>query len=345
LLTIFPISLLTFTGLKRGAKSAISISESRRRGIETALKQKKGIKAAESQTKRFKEWCLKNSLPPQFSYETLTGYICHHVHKNAGSTKSVSNVLASLKGHCLRSAGEWIGASESFRLAEFVRMMKFRDFTASSQKRPLQLHHLISFVRKWDLNVPALLELATLLFTGHHGLLRSAELLSKRRVKDIFWSPDRSEFAIMLDRTKTLRSGQGVFVSFRDHPGLSAVKLLRAWFDQQGLWENDDLHVFPPRRGSGFDFSKTLSVDSFRKMIKKVVKENGLDPKRYSGHSLRAGGATDLFVGRVPLYIIKKMGRWASDAVLIYFRDDEDVCDAVTSCFGKAAMAAEVGGR
>jgi len=64
-----------------------------------------------------------------------------------------------------------------------------------------------------------------------------------------------------------------------------------------------------------------------------VVAANGLDSRFYSGHSPRAGGATDVFVGRVPYYIIKKAGRWVSDAAMIYYRDDEDVVNAVANCF------------
>lgn len=66
-----------------------------------------------------------------------------------------------------------------------------------------------------------------------------------------------------------------------------------------------------------------------RQQIKRQVARLGMDPKRYANHSLRAGGATDLFVARVPYYVIKKAGRWQSDAAMIYYRDDEDVEKAV----------------
>lgn len=59
----------------------------------------------------------------------------------------------------------------------------------------------------------------------------------------------------------------------------------------------------------------------------------GLNPELYSGHSLRAGGATDLFVAKVPYPIIKKAGRWKSDAALLYYRDEEDVAQVVTKAF------------
>ena len=278
------------------------------------------------------------------SYRSLSGFVCSHVHKNRGSTRSVSGVLNSLKAHCLRTGQSWIGPSDNYKLAELVRELKFRDLTECSRKRPLQLAQLLSFVEKWDLSEPAMLELAAMLLTGHNGLLRSAELLSGRKVKHVLWAPDLKEFSLYLERTKTHRQGGGIFISYRDHEGPSAVKLLRKWFDQQQLWGRDDLHIFPPRRGSKFDFSKTISADTFRRAIKRTAKENGLDPRLYSGHSLRAGGATDLFVGRVPYYVIKKMGRWVSDAAMIYYRDDEDVCNAVASCFEAAATGNRVGG-
>jgi integrase len=68
-----------------------------------------------------------------------------------------------------------------------------------------------------------------------------------------------------------------------------------------------------------------MSGDYFRSVIKQAVVSIGLDPQRFSGHSLRSGGATDLFEARVAYHIIKKMGRWKSDAAMRYYRSDEDV--------------------
>ena len=320
-------------------------SSNRRRKAEAFVKGKKSVKAAERVALSYAEWCERHRVAAYpLSYQSLSGFVCSHVHRNRGSTRSISGVLNSLKGHGLRTGRAWIGPSDSYKLAELVRELKFRDFTECNRKRPLQLAQLLSFVKKWDLSEPAMLELAAMLLTGHNGLLRSAELLSGRKVQHVLWAPSLDEFTLYLERTKTHRQGGSLFVSYRDHEGPSAVKLLRTWFDQQQLWGKDDLHIFPPRRGSKFDFSKTLSADTFRRAIKRMVKENGLDPSHYLGHSLRAGVATDLFVGRVPYYVIKKMGRWVSDAAMIYYRDDEDVSNAVANCFSVVATGARVGG-
>lgn len=59
----------------------------------------------------------------------------------------------------------------------------------------------------------------------------------------------------------------------------------------------------------------------------------------YSGHSLRAGGATDLFASRVPYGIIKRLGRWKGESFLIYYRDEADVNQAVFAAFDALAEA------
>ena len=74
-------------------------------------------------------------------------------------------------------------------------------------------------------------------------------------------------------------------------------------------------------------------MNGFEKFIKKMVSLIGLDKALYSGHSLRAGGATDLFVAKVPYPIIKKAGRWKSDAALTYHRDEDDVAKVVAHGF------------
>ena len=48
--------------------------------------------------------------------------------------------------------------------------------------------------------------------------------------------------------------------------------------------------------------------------------------------------ATARFVLRVPYAIIKRMGRWRSDAFLVYYRDEEDVNRAVARGFHRLAL-------
>ena len=88
-----------------------------------------------------------------------------------------------------------------------------------------------------------------------------------------------------------------------------------------------------------FSIGLEFSLPKLRAMRSLVF---GLGAKWYSGHSLRSGGATDLFVQRVPYFLIKKMGRWKSEAAMIYYRCDDDVRQAVAVAFDN--LAKEVGG-
>jgi len=139
---------------------------------------------------------------------------------------------------------------------------------------------------------------------------------------------------MMFSRSKTYLKGEGFSIPYSDYGEYSAVSMMRKWFELNNLWEKYMHHLFPVRSSNNkFDFNTTMNAGAFRKKLKKGVQKVGLDPSFYSGHSLRAGGATNLFLARVPYYLIKKMGRWKSDTAMIYHRDDEDMEKAVFVAF------------
>ena len=52
--------------------------------------------------------------------------------------------------------------------------------------------------------------------------------------------------------------------------------------------------------------------------IKHLASLVSLDPKDFSGHSLRRGGATFAFQCGIPAELIKLQGDWRSDAYMLY---------------------------
>lgn len=54
--------------------------------------------------------------------------------------------------------------------------------------------------------------------------------------------------------------------------------------------------------------------------LKSLVALIGLDPKAYSSHSFRRGGATSAFRAQVPPELIQLQGDWASDAYKLYLQ-------------------------
>ena len=56
------------------------------------------------------------------------------------------------------------------------------------------------------------------------------------------------------------------------------------------------------------------------KVLKMAIASVGLDPRCYNTHSLRSGKATQLHIKRCPAELIKRYGRWKSNAFLKYIK-------------------------
>jgi integrase len=69
---------------------------------------------------------------------------------------------------------------------------------------------------------------------------------------------------------------------------------------------------------------KKLSAGRPNNLLKDFLKEMGLEEKEreaYGSHSLRKGGATRAASAKIRTHVIKRHGRWRSDAVYIYIID------------------------
>ena len=63
---------------------------------------------------------------------------------------------------------------------------------------------------------------------------------------------------------------------------------------------------------------KHLTYSIFLKKLKHHLSLIGIDPTLYSGHSFRRGGASFSYQSGVPIELIKALGDWRSDTVLMY---------------------------
>jgi hypothetical protein len=137
-----------------------------------------------------------------------------------------------------------------------------------------------------------------------------------------------------LNRSKCHRKGGPQFITIHDYGVTSGARWLRNHFDRYSLWGNPDSLVYPSYTAAGeLNFNKSMSISQLRSRIKSAIMAIGRNPTRFGGHSLRAGGATDLFRAKVAYPSIKKFGRWKSDAALIYYRDEDKISKEATKGF------------
>jgi hypothetical protein len=281
-----------------------------------------------------------SAFPP--SYSAVCLYVSELVRKRKGSAKTLDAAVAAVKVAAGDRGCSWLSEHEVFKLGRLVKQYELEDPYQVNRKHGLQLKHLLPWTESKDLEDVFQLEEVTIIMLGHDGLLRTGELLRGLKVKDVIWSEDREYFSVWLERSKANRAGSGELVTIPRYGERCAVEYMKKWFDAMEFWEESkaDSFLFPGRKrgGRSFEYGATISPSWLRSRIKKVAVYLGLDIADYSGHSLRAGGATDLFVKRVPYYLIKKMGRWKSDAALLYYRSDEDVYGAVQKAFEELAV-------
>jgi hypothetical protein len=81
-----------------------------------------------------------------------------------------------------------------------------------------------------------------------------------------------------------------------------------------------------------------MSRRTFVAALRYDLAQLGMDPRRYCGHSFRAGGATDLFSSGLMTHAeVMTMGRWKTlAAALIYFRADLSAALKSARVFGLA---------
>jgi hypothetical protein len=232
----------------------------------------------------------------------------------------------------------WLNYDDELKLKYLVAQLRGLDFTDSNAVSALQFNMVVAAISQLDLSIPSQLLVATMLSTGVLCLFRTAETCSGILIKHVLFRSDgnNESVSIKLLRTKTLLTGPGctVEVARFDSP-FCCYNLLHRWINFRLCTSDPDGFLFPSIFKNIIDYSKPMSGDYFRKAIKQAVVSIGLDPQRFSGHSLRSGGATDRFEAKVAYHIIKKMGRWKSDAAMRYYRSEEDVVRAVKKAFSR----------
>ena len=114
-------------------------------------------------------------------------------------------------------------------------------------------------------------------------------------------------------------------------PGL-ALKALKRWIEAGGIAEATP--VFRPISKDGRPGTGRLTDGSIARIVKARCAAAGLDPKEFSGHSLRSGMVTSAAENGVAEWRIRLTSRHKSDVLRQYIRPVEKRQHALTSDIG-----------
>ena len=291
-------------------------------------KHRKSIRAL---GQRFERWCRERSLGPAFPIKPrpLAAFLVVRCGEIQGSAKSLRSWVSKLKSYSRLLGLPWLDDGEAAEVNLVLQHLEFFDQNPVRRVRPLTLD-LLGQIQ----DCAAVLDLdKTMMSVGHDSLMRGGELCSGLRVQDLIWSANRRAVTITLSRSKCHRKGGPQTITIRDYGSYSGARLLRKHMYRHNLWQQPTSFLFPSFKNKKLDWNCCRPTSQLRYAIKRAVRLIGLNPDFYSGHSLRAGGATDLFRANVSYANIKKFGRWKSDAALIYYRDEDAVAEAAALGF------------
>lgn len=154
-------------------------------------------------------------------------------------------------------------------------------------KQPLLTDDLKKIIQSMGTSLQDLRNKALLLI-GFSGAFRRSELIGLN-VEDITYQPEG--LTILLRRSKTDQEQKGYLkgIPFGHHTETCAVRALKQWLDVSKICSGP---IFRKMQGKNLVSSLRLSDKAVSRIIKKSIVSIGISPKKYAGHSLRAGFAT-----------------------------------------------------
>ena len=209
---------------------------------------------------------------------------------------------------------------DSFRLRLTLQSLKRKLARAPLQALPISVDHLKRMYKFINIDDNEDLAIWTSILVGFFGLLRKKNLVPED-LKDL------DTFKILTVRKICLDVPRGValvLVNFAKNNQFGQKQLIVPLIknDCQALDPVYHLNLLfsrtdAPPDSPAFSFRKkgrlsSVSYRSFTARLKSLLSSAGLSPEKYSGHSLRRGGATFLHACGASHLQIQACGDWAS---------------------------------
>jgi len=236
----------------------------------------------------FSNWCQSRGLTNlPASKPTIVAYVLHLVDDLEYKVTTVERRLASINvAH--RLAGEEkpakMGDPHLRGLWGGVTRTKRRK---KDKVEPLLIEDIRHICNHLPNNIRGVRDRAILLI-GFAGAFRRSEIANVR-LKDIVFTLDGLK--IYVPNSKRDQEGEGLWkgIPYGENPLTCPVKALASWIDEGDILDG---YVFRSITRHGTVWVDKLTGHSIAQIVKKACKGAGMNPKKYSGHSLRSGFCT-----------------------------------------------------
>jgi hypothetical protein len=257
------------------------------------------------------------------SEELILLWICEGLGKTGPGTAKQN--LAALRAWHLKHRLPWHRPECVPFISKALREFWPRESRKPAMRPPITSAMISMLITAWQGGSPKELCALAIAIAAWCGQCRLGELLPeslrsldrKRIPRRSHWNgpspsdPDSSVLTLPWTKTK-LFDGDQIFLLRQRHP-LNATTALSRHFIASPLSPDHFLCQFGTVQTASF-----LCKESFMEMCNVIWSKEGLP--RITGHSFRIGGTTALLCSGVNPDVVKKLGRWSSDAFLTYWR-------------------------
>lgn len=206
---------------------------------------------------------------------------------------------------------------EDSRVKQTWRGILRSKVDTEDRKAPLLLKDLKEIAESFDDTLSALRDKALLLL-GFAGAMRRSELVALN-ISNVELTEDG--LVVRIPRSKTDQEGVGrkIGIPFGENETTCPVKALSRWLDEA---EISNGAVFRKVNRHGELEGERLCPASVALIVKRAFKRIGKKPQRFSGHSLRAGLATQAaLMGATERSIQNQTGHKSLKTLRSYIRD------------------------
>lgn len=242
-------------------------------------------RAYQNDWRDFTSWCEEQGLQPlPATPQTIALYLTARAETHRVSTLQ-RRLSAISQAH--KAAGYPPVSTREEPLHSVWMGIKREKGTAQQGKAPVVTEELRAMVTTLPDTLLGIRDRALLLL-GFAGAFRRSELVSLD-VDDL--NMTRDGLIVTLRRSKTDQEGQGqkIGIPYGSNPTTCPVRALQAWLEASGITEGP---LFRSIDRHGNLQPGRLSDKAVALVVKRRAEAVGLDPSKYSGHSLRAGLAT-----------------------------------------------------
>lgn len=271
----------------------------------TNSKSKNTQKSYSSDWKHFTEWCEQHYLAPlPAKTETICIYISElaDTHKFSTLRRRLSSIS---EAHRFK---KFLSPTKRIEVVALMEGIKREKGSRQSPKKALMLQVLPDLIDKIDTSSLIGIRDKAILLLGFALASRRSELVAINK-EDLEVNDFGMDVRIRETKTRDDDLIKGVVYT---HNNFCPVKATQAWINaahihQGALFRSVDRHG---------NIKNRLSDKSVSLVLKKYVKELGMDPNDFAGHSLRSGLSTSAaMMGMTDIAIMKQTGHKTREMV------------------------------